>query len=145
VSLLAAGIVYMLHKRSGNLLPGKDILLVTGTMALAVAGVSYFKTREQFPGERVSTPFLYAWPALLTLVFGVLIGIGVEKPSIPDWAVYCIAFVLFLLCIAWSTIIWLHEQGIIADMRNLPVRPKKTAGLDESTAELPHVPAGGQP
>lgn len=143
VYLLAALTIYLLHKHFGNMLPSKNVLLVTGTISLMVSGVSYLRTREQYRGSRINSYFVILWPILAGFVYGLLIGMGSTKPIISNEGIYYISIILLILCISWSSIIWLHEQGLVGEMQKTPQQPEKTEGLDEVAAELAKTQDGG--
>ncbi len=142
ISYLASSIIFILHHHSGDLLPGKEAYLITGTVSLCISGVSYFKAREKHGETQLSTWFSILWPVFIMLVFGFLIAIGVKKPAAGDTEVFLLALILSMLCLFWSSIIWLHEQGMEIDSQKVPEKPQPDTALEQAASDLPKISEG---
>ena len=73
------------------------------------------------------------------LVYGFLVAIGSNEPKISDDLVFIIAVILFIFCILWSTIIWLHEQGLEFEASRLPKKPDTEESIVKAAADMPKL------
>ncbi len=110
VGALASLTIFAFHLKRSDFPPEPQVLLVTGTISVAVTGVNYFTERRN-PEDL--NPWLYlAWAALVMLVYGVIVVAGVKTPEIPYAWCWVIALILMLACLLWSSIMWLHREGL---------------------------------
>jgi len=136
---LASFSIWLIHKHFGHYLPGKEVFLATGTISLAISGVSYLIKGQGAPDIKLSPIISITWLIPMIFVYGILINLGVQDPIAPNWVVWIITILLFLLSIAWSSVVWLHEEGIILDKLVGPEQPQITPGLDKVADELPKI------
>ena len=139
VTYLAAMTIWIFHGTFGIFLPGPEVYLITGTISLAMTGVSYVSMSKTAP-VLISPILSYAWPFPLALVYGTLIAMGVKPPAIDASKVWAIAIILSVICFFWSALTWLHEQGIRSDMeqQSLPsTEPPKV--LRDTANRLPKL------
>ena len=144
VAYVASVTIWAFHNDLGRYLPGPEIYLITGTITLSVAGVSYINCPQHS-----STPLLpllsNMCSLIVTLVYGVLVVTGVKAPVRSIFVIWTIAIGIFLICLAWSSITWLHEQAIRMDSETpeeprFPLEPPPS--LRQAAAGLPKM-AGG--
>ncbi len=116
--------------------------LSTGTISLAVTGVSYVSLTRS-PRAQVSlSPLLsFSWGLLLALVYGVLIAMGEIPPVIDKSVIRLITILVTTFCLLWSTIIWLHEQGLRGEMEGEGILspPSPPPALKETARDLPRI------
>lgn len=136
LAYLAAATILLFHGRVGPFVPGPDVYLITATVSLAVAGVSYHLSVDQSQGFRLSPLLSLSWPFLLMLVYGFLIAMGVAPPIISNEVIWGVVVVVALGCWLWSSIIWLHEQGLLEDSRN---EQPPIAGVPEALRQQAEV------
>jgi uncharacterized membrane protein YphA (DoxX/SURF4 family) len=120
IAYVASLTIWVFHRTWGNYTPNPEAFLISGAISLAVTGVSYLLFVRE---ESVSlSPLLSAsWPILLMIVYGVLIAMGVRTPVISVCAIWAIVVVIAAGCWGWSSLIWLHEQGVKLDRERAPV------------------------
>lgn len=139
ISFLGAITIFILHNRTGELLPTKEAFLSTGTISLCIAGASYRKSRLSNEGYRLNDFFGIAGPLFLLLVYGFLIAINVTTPIISNTWMMIISLILFFCCILWSSVIWLQVQGIEKDKTEIPPQPESDVTLTITAESLPKV------
>jgi len=141
ISYFACLTIWLFHKRLSSYMPGYEVFLITGTIALAVTGVSYLRLKmdKQRETTELSPLLAMSWPFLLMIVYGVLISIGMEKPIIDVFYIWLISILIFLCLIIWSSIIWLNEQGFMIDQGEEGAKPEKDPRLANSAATLPKI------
>lgn len=139
IAYFACLTIWIFHKRLSNYLPSYEVFLITGTISLAVSGVSYIRLRLDKKTTGLSPLLVISWPFLLMLVYGVLISIGLEPPTIGIFYLWVISLAIFLCLMIWSSIIWLHEQGLKCEEQQEPSEPPKPKQLDASADNLPKV------
>jgi hypothetical protein len=65
---------------------------------------------------------------------------GVQKPAISGIIVWLIAIIIFIGCLLWSSVTWLHEQGIRLEMQQMPSSPERPPpALEQTAAGLPKI------
>jgi hypothetical protein len=138
VAYSASGTIWLFHNNLGPHVPGPEVYLITGTIPITVTGVSYLS----LPRSQVSlSPLLTLyWPFILAAVYGVLIAMGVKPPIRSSVIIWLFVGLIFLLCLAWSTVTWLHERGIRMEMEDAeePTPPEgPPAALTQAAANLP--------
>ena len=138
IAYLAAVIVSALYNEFQNLMPGKDVYLITGAILLTATMASYQKTKAGITSNLWIGLYII-WPFLLMLVFGFLLAIGIKQPNIEPYQLWIYVIVIFVLAIIWSSIVWLHEQGIYDDMMKTPDKPPTDPNLVGATVDLPKL------
>jgi hypothetical protein len=139
ISSLAAFTIFILHNRTGGLLPTREAFLATGTISLCIAGVSYHKSKTMNESYKLNDFFSIAGPFFLLIVYGFLIALSVAPPVISNFWIMIISIILFLFCIIWSSIIWLQIQGMERDNINIPSKPEPDDNLKKTANTLPKV------
>ncbi len=139
IAYFACLTIWIFHKRLSNYLPSYEVFLINGTISLAVSGVSYIRLKLDKKTSGLSPLLVISWPFLLMLVYGVLISIGLEPPAIGISRLWIISLVIFISLMFWSSIMWLHEQGIKCEEHQEPPEPPKPKQLDDSANGLPKV------
>lgn len=105
----AAGLtIFFFHGTLSGFIPGPEVYLITGTIAMAVAGASYMSA-ETTPTARLSRTLSLSWPLPVALVYGSLIAMGVKVPVIGDLLLWVFVSVVTAVCLIWASIIWLNE------------------------------------
>jgi len=139
VAYMASGTIWVFHATFGNYLPGPEAFLMTGVITLAVAGVSYvcLPYRNEVP---LSPVISYSWAFPLAAVYGVLIAMGVKTPVLSANLIWLITIIVAMSCWLWSTVIWLHEQGIRKGWTHEPVPPEEPPqAFRDLAARLPKL------
>ncbi len=137
IAFLASFTIKLYHGTYGGYLPGPDAFLITGTISLAVSGVSYIRLRSDSPSTFLSPALSLTWPFPVMIIYGVLVAMGI-KPTIRDeGTVYFIAVVIAIVCLFWASLTWAHEQGIRKEMVTPPEPPKP---VDLNPTNLPKLP-----
>lgn len=143
ISSLASFIVWIFHKNWGNYPLSPDVLLITCTISLSIAGVSYisFSTDKSV---RPSLSLSISWPFLLMLIFGILISINLAKPANSEGLkIWLASGGLTILCLGWSSVLWLHEQGLRKESKQVPKAPKGPPRRLKTTAHrMPKISNG---
>lgn len=139
ISCLAAFTIFILHNRTGGLLPTREAFLATGTISLCIAGVSYHKSKAMNESYKLNDFFRIAGPFFLLLVYGFLIALSVAPPVVSNTWIMIISIILFLLCIIWSSIIWLQIQGMERDNISVPPLPESDDMLKKTAISLPKI------
>lgn len=146
VAYLATLTIWAFHKRLGSLVPGPEVVLITGALSVAVAGVSYI---NEYHHNRIVEPslfFLALWPFLWAAVYGVLISMGVETPARDSATIWVIAVLLCTLCLIWASISWLHEQGLWLEAHEpAPPPPPPASTLADAAIQLPKLQPNARP
>jgi len=103
---VASVTIWVFHNELGYYLPGREAFLITGTISLAVTGISYLSLPVQ-PSGTLSPTLSVCWAFILALVYGVIIAMGV-KPSVREtWIIGLFVGLIFVGSLAWSSITWL--------------------------------------
>jgi xanthine/uracil/vitamin C permease (AzgA family) len=120
-----------------------EVLLIMGTISLAVAGVSYLSL-QGVQTVRLSRLVSLSWPFLVMAVYGLLITMGTKTPTIKGVELWGIAVVVSVSCWVWASITWLHEQGIRIESEQEPQGPAgPPRELIDAAAALPKIPEQG--
>ncbi len=131
---------YLIHREFGNLLPGPEIYLITGTISVAVAGVSYLSLSQSSP-TTLSPVLSVSWAFLLAAAYGVLVALGAKPARISTFQLWSTMVAITAGCLAWSSLTWLHETGIRRDMMEEPRVPAEVhEELQRAAADLPRLP-----
>jgi hypothetical protein len=141
IAYSAIVIIILFLKPQSNYYPGPHEYLIVAAISVAISGVSY--TNLYKVSNTILNPwFIYIWPILLFLIFGILIGFGGKSAPYENLFTWGVAVGIFVVGLLWSSITWLHEQGIRSDMSN-PKIPKTTPPKDlfEAAKTLPKVRA----
>ena len=133
---LANFTIWTLHRDSGSYayMPRPDTFLISGTISLAVAGIPYLS----LPRSRsvsLSPVLSLLWVPLVAAVYGILIAMGVKQPVISKNEIWFIAILIAIGCWSWSTVTWLHEQGIRMEIEEEPQPPPEPSQSLKDTAE----------
>jgi hypothetical protein len=139
ISILAALTILLIHNRTGNMLPTKEAFLATGTISICIAGSSYHKTKKMNSSYELNNFIKIFWPFLLMIVYGVLIAYGVEKPCGSETKIFIISCVLFILCLLFSSIIWLQIQAMEMDSERKKEPPEVESSLKNEADTLPKL------
>jgi hypothetical protein len=103
--------IYIFSNLRSNYYPGPDDYLLIATVSVTISGVTYSKNFIDKTGFSLNRVFLLGWPILLALVYGVLIVFGMKPPPYENWVTRIGAGVIFILCMAWSSIVWLSGKA----------------------------------
>jgi hypothetical protein len=145
IAYLASVTIWYFHGNLGRCVPGPEVFLITGTISLAIAGVSYLRLRTDEPSTSLSPFISVSWPFPLMAVYGVLIAMGTE-PSSAETApsnleLYILSFIIAFICLLWASLTWAHERGIRQEMEAEP-EPPPAPELD--SANLPKLEGNGE-
>ena len=139
----AVGTVFLVHNRPSCYTPGPEEVLVTGAISVAVAGVSYLNLHKT-AASRLAPILTIAWAFLLALVYGVLVALGSASTVRSQRQIWLIVLTITFLCLLWSSITWLHEHGIRADMEGEAPAPRPVSpDLVAAASDLPKLQAPG--
>jgi hypothetical protein len=141
ISTLAFITVWFFHRTGFGLLPNINVFLVTAAIALAVSGVSYIRLTFDNKAYSLSPALAVTWPFLLAAVFGIFLVLGVKTPVVSKCAVWIVTVVVFLVIMAWSSIMYLNEQGLRLETEKPPEIPVTSADYKESLPSLPKLAA----
>jgi hypothetical protein len=144
ISTFAFVTVWFFHRTGYELLPNINVFLVTAAIALAVSGVSYIKLTLDNRTYMLSPALVFSWPFLLLVVYGIFVVIGVKAPIATSLAVWIVTIAIFLVIMAWSSIMYLNEQGLRIETEQPPQKPPTSADFQDAVADLPKMPAPGQ-
>lgn len=146
IAYSAAATIWLLHRTYGTHLPTPQTVLISGTISLAVKGVSYLNFPRD-PGTKLSPLLSTSWPFLVMAVYGVLMSMGVKTPVISQGEIWTIAGLIATACWGWASLLWAHEMGMKTAMEGAippsPVGPP--AVLQQAAATLPKVGTPGEP
>lgn len=138
ITLLSGFTIWVIHAHSGVFNLGCEVYLMTGTVTLAVTGLSYFRFQKNSgKGIQLNRLITYSWPILLMAVYGLLISMGFEKSPRSPLVVWVICVSLFVFLMIWSTIIWLHEQGLREESQKEPEETQLDDSLRDAAESLP--------
>ena len=139
VAYFATFTIWLVHQDFVNFVPGPEVILIAGTISVAVAGASHSIIRPP-TSVALSPAITVSWSFLVAVVYGFLIAFGVKDPAIDDAYLWLIAVVIAVLCWSWSSVIWLHEQGIQMEAEQEPEIPVGPPTALQSAAEdLPRL------
>jgi amino acid transporter len=139
IMYIACLTIKFFHGYFGPYFPGYEIYLVTGTICLTVTGISYVRLDFGNKGVSLSPILSLSWPFLIIGVYGILTCTGVKESVRPSWLIWVVSILLFLCLMLWSSIIWLHEQGIRIEMENEPEQPQESDHLRNAADNFPKV------
>lgn len=135
ISGLASLSVWIIHDDWGSYPISPDVMLITGTISLSIAGVSYISLSTD-KSVRPSRALSISWPFLLMLVFGLLVSINLaQSKDNKELIIWSTSGVLTILCLGWSSVLWLHEQGLRKDAQKEPKAPKGPPRRLKTTAQ----------
>lgn len=103
VAYAAALTIWGVQGHWGTVLPRPDVYLVTATVSLAMAGISYQTIRQAAP---ISPWLSFLWPFPLALVYGVFVAMGVKAPSRDEHQIWLLVLGLAAVCWIFSALIW---------------------------------------
>jgi hypothetical protein len=106
---------------------------------LAVSGSSYVRLHASDPRISLSPLLSISWPILLAWIYGIFLTIGIKESTRPSCLIWIVCIGLFLGLILWSSLIWLHEQGLRMEMEREPTPPEGPRELQEATKTLPKM------
>lgn len=136
LSYMAAMTILVLHRHTGGLFPKREAYLLTGVISLLITGLSYINNKKRNPSFELSPILSIIWGFFLLLVYGGLIAVGVSKPAISEKSILWIAVGLFICCMLWSSVIWLHEQGVESESTKIAEAPEVAKDLIDAAKEL---------
>lgn len=141
ITLLSYLTIWIIHSHWGIFRIECEVFLMTGTVILAVTGLSHLRFQKQSNGS-IKLHFLiaYSWPILLMVVYGLLISIGFAKSPRNGAILYIICIGVCVVLFIWSSIIWLHEQGLRKEQEEEPQPSPIDNNLKTTTTELPKRP-----
>jgi len=141
VAYLASVQIWINQSAKSALLPGPEAYLITGTISLAMAGVSCLSFKRR--GNVTLSPFIsFSWAFPLMLIYGQLVILGMPNNATEAWKSWSIAIAALVISFAWASLTWLHEQGLRMDMDQevkIPDEPPKD--LTQSAEGLPKLPS----
>lgn len=124
IFFLAGFTIWIYHGHWGAFLPGPEIFLITGTISLAVTGVSYIRLHTDDPSVSLSPWLSLTWPFPVMAAYGVLVAMGIKPIIRSNCTAYIIAIVITIFCLTWASLTWAHEHGIREEkMRGEPRPP----------------------
>jgi hypothetical protein len=138
IPYLAAGMIWLLYQEFGKFLPGTDVFLIIGTVLLTSTMASYQKTKANDSANLWIGLYL-VWPFLLMIVFGFFIAIGIKVPTMEEYILWILIISFLVLSVIWSSIVWLHEQGLLDDRFKPPSKPPTDPRLSKATISLPKI------
>jgi hypothetical protein len=144
ISTFAFITVWFFHRTGYELLPNINVFLVTAAIALAVSGVSYIKLTLDNRAYMLSPALVFSWPFLLLVVYGIFVVMGVKAPVATTTAVWIVTIAIFLVIMAWSSIMYLNEQGLRLESEKAPQQPPTSADFRDAVAGFPKMPNPGQ-
>ena len=131
--------IWIFHQELGSYQPGPEEFLIIGSISVAVAGVSYLSLPREASGY-LNRIFAVFWAFLLAAVYGILISMGVKDPVVSDESIAVVVGLLFILCLGWSSVTWLHERGIKEELAEHVVIPEEPPpGIAAAAETLPKV------
>ena len=121
-------------------LPGPEAFLITATISLAMAGVSCVSVKS-LSNVSLSPIITGSWPFVVMLIYGQLIALGAKNEIAPSQKSWVIAIALFVLSFIWSSVTWLHEQGVRIDIdQEVKITEGPPPELTQTAQGLPKVP-----
>jgi len=144
IAYAAVFTIWWFHRTAARYLPGPEAFMMFGSISVAIAGVSYLRlphSQSRLQSIRPSLVLSISWPLLLAIVYGFLIAMGVKEPVMGPCGIWVTAVLIAACCWLWSTVTWLHEQGLRSDVEGQPPpRPEPSAALTQAAAGLPKAP-----
>jgi len=133
VAYLACFTIWFTHDEVSKYLPGPESFLITGTISLAIAGVSYLTIPVS--SAQLNRFLSVVWPFPLALIFGFLVATGMKTATLGTSTIWISSLVLFAMCFAWSSVTWLHEQGVRRDLDGKTQAPPEQSQALQRVAE----------